>query len=121
MGTTSEGEYLDLRLKEEGYDLELLVSQVNDVCPEGVEVLEAVELVGKQTSGMAACLAADYVISLSEELYEKLMPKSRLEEFFDQESIIVKKKNKKGRINDLDIKRGLSLMNFHPMKVWHSK
>jgi len=107
VGITSSGEYLDLKLKVENYDLDMLIKQVNAVCPEGIVILEAVELIGKQTAGMAACKAATYMIDLSEKLAKLVLNSEKLESFINQDSIIVKKKNKKGKINDFDIRPGI--------------
>lgn len=101
VGVTSQGEYLDLKLKVDQYDLSLLVEQVNEVCPKGVHVTEAAELVGKQTAGMAACTGASYVISFSPELYQDMLALSSLDEFLGQDQIIVQKKTKRARVTIL--------------------
>lgn len=107
VGVTSDGEYLDLKLKADTYDMKDLVDQVNAVCPDGVEVLDAAEMIGKQTAGMAACTAASYVITFSDGLMTDVFQKHDFAKFLDQDSIIVQKKNKKGKINDLDLKPGI--------------
>lgn len=118
VGITSDGEYLDLKLKVETYDLELLVRQMNEFCPEGLRIIDAVELIGKQTAGMAACQAADYIITLSDVLAEELLDEIKVNEFISRESIIVKKKNKKGKINDLDIKTGIIEFEVKGKKIF---
>ncbi len=117
VGVTSQGEYLDLKLKVEQYDLDLLVKQVNEVCPDGVHVIEAAELVGKQTAGMAACAGATYVIDFSTELYQDILTLPSLDEFLAQDQIIVQKKNKKGKINDLDLKPGIYEYNLSEQEL----
>jgi len=107
VGTTSEGEYLDLKLKVDTYDLHELIERVNACCPVGLKITGAAEIVGKQTSAMAACKLADYRIDLSEQLYKELNLLNVFDSFYSQKSIIVKKKNKKGKINDLDIRPGI--------------
>lgn len=107
VGITSDGEYLDLKLSVETYDLTLLIQQVNAVCPEGLNVIDAVELGDKAIAGMAACYASSYVITLSQELAQLIEQSGKIEAFFNQETIIVSKKNKKGKFNDLDLKSGI--------------
>ena len=107
VGVTSDGEYLDLKLSEEGYPLKDIIEKVNACCPEGIQILEAVELVGKQTAGMAACKAATYEITLSDALDKALQPENSVKEFLDSDSIIVLKRNKRGKMNELDIKTGV--------------
>ncbi len=113
VGVTSVGEYLDLKLKVDQYDLNLLVKQINVACPQGVHVIDAAELVGKQTAGMAACTGASYMITFSQALKEDMTSLKSLKDFLAQDEIIVQKKNKKGKINDLDLKPGIYEYRLH--------
>lgn len=107
VGITSDGEYLDLKLSVESYDLSQLIQQVNAVCPEGITIIEAVSLDDKATAGMAACYASSYIITLSEDLSGLIGQSEKMNAFFEQDTIIVSKKNKKGKFNDLDLKSGI--------------
>jgi radical SAM-linked protein len=107
VGITSDGEYLDLKLTADSYDLGQLVDQINAVCPPGIIVLDAVALSEQSIAGMAACYASLYTIEFSEELTYRLNQSDTLNDFFSQESIVIAKKNKKGKFNDLDLKTGL--------------
>jgi len=107
VGITSDGEYLDLKLSTITYDLDLLQQQINAVCPIGVTVLEAIELSDSAIAGMASCYASEYIISFSSELAQLLASSQKLDSFFLQDTIIVSKKNKKGKFNDLDLKTGI--------------
>ena len=107
VGTTGDGEYLDLKLSVDNYAMDTLVEQVNAVLPEGVDLIEAICLPEKAKAGMAACYAADYVLTLSEALMAKVNINNSITSFFSQSSIMVKKKNKKGKINDFDLAPGI--------------
>jgi len=111
VGITSDGEYLDLKLSVEAYDLNQLVDEINMTSPEGIEVIEAVELIDKETAGMAACKLARYEVTLSPEL-NALFDKEKVLGFLNSETIIVQKRNKKGKYNDLDLKAGMFEYEF---------
>lgn len=106
VGIVGMNEYLDLKLKVDEYDLKLLCEQINRVCPEGVYITGARALLDKETAAMAACYAADYRLILSESLHSGFNYEA-FQEFIEQENILIKKKNKKGKINDLDLKPGI--------------
>lgn len=118
VGVTSDGEYLDLKLSVETYSMKDIVTKINAVCPEGIEILEAVELVGKQTAGMAACKAATYEVTLSDALNKALAPNDKVLAFMESESIIVLKRNKKGKMNELDIKTGIHTFSREGNKLY---
>ncbi len=107
VGTTGDGEYLDLKLSVQDYDMDLFKQQVASVLPEGVELVDAIVLPEKAKAGMAACYAADYQLTLSDELKVRMSDERKMNDFFSQESIVVKKKNKKGKINDFDLSPGI--------------
>lgn len=106
VGTIGMNEYLDLKLKVEEYDLDRLCQQINEVCPEGVQVTGARKLNDKETAAMAACYAALYRLVLSEDLHE-VMDYCAFRSYLDQDSILIKKTNKKGKVNDFDLKPGI--------------
>lgn len=107
VGITSDGEYLDLKLSTPNYDLIQLQQQINAVCPSGVSVIEAIELSDSAIAGMASCYASQYIITFSNDLAHLLASSQKLDSFFLQETIIISKKNKKGKFNDLDLKSGI--------------
>lgn len=107
VGVTGDGEYLDLKLSVDDYNIETLKNQISTVLPEGVELVDAVILPDKAKAGMAACYAADYVLTLSEDLMAMISSPDKIITFFEQPSINVKKKNKKGKVNDFDLAPGI--------------
>lgn len=107
VGTTGDGEYLDLKLSVESYDMDQFKKQISAALPEGVELVDALVLPEKAKAGMAACYAADYVLTLSDELKAKINDAEKIEAFLSQSTIVVKKKNKKGKINDFDLAPGI--------------
>lgn len=117
LGTTGDGEYLDLKLKVETYELKELIERLNKVCPEGIEVVDAVELIGKQTAAMAACKAASYVLTFSDELAKEALLVDKINAFVAQDEIIIQKKTKKGKIKDLDLKPGIYSLEVDGNKI----
>lgn len=106
VGTTGDGEYLDLKLTVETYDLEKLVKELNACVPEDILVTGAVELKDKEIAAMAACKAASYCITCSKALTE-FIDSDKLKTFFEQDSIVVEKKTKKGKLKELELKEGI--------------
>lgn len=102
VGVTSEGEYLDMKLVQ-NMDANEIVNRINQCCPNGLSIDSAIVISEKEPSAMASVSAAKYTIIqadivITNEVVNKLAT---------QESLIIKKKNKKGKINDLDIKPGI--------------
>lgn len=106
VGVTSDGEYLDMKISPESYDMNLLVEQINSCCPEGIKILTAREVVDKKAA-MSLVQACKYEITFEDEEQYKAFIQPTLHSFLEQEEIIVKKKNKKGRINEKDLKEGV--------------
>ena len=98
VGVTSDGEYLDIELKE---DIEFTeaVRRLNEVMVEGMEVINFVRIPDdKKSSGMTIVAAARYRVTLLESAKSaditRAFPSSwqtKLEEFMGQESIVVLK------------------------------
>lgn len=102
LGVTSDAEYLDIKLKEE-VDTTVLVKQINEVCPQGIEMLEAVELKARATKAMAAVAKAKYTVSGAFDPLD-------IAGFLGQETIIVEKRTKKGKLKEVDLKPGIIKM-----------
>lgn len=102
LGVASEGEYLDLKLREE-MPLQQLMNNINSVCPEGIAIKDAVVLGDKDKAGMAAVQMASYKIDGAIDALD-------LEGFLSKESIVIMKKTKKGRMKELDLKPGIFII-----------
>lgn len=118
VGVTSDGEYLDIELKE---DIELAeaVRRLNEVMVEGMEVISFVRIPDdKKSSGMTIVAGARYGVTLLESAKSaditRAFPsswKTKLEEFMGQESIVVLKKTKRSEM-EVDIKPMIYQMEF---------
>ena len=99
LGTVGMREVVDIRLTED-MSFDTLISRMNRVLPEGLEVLDAVTPVKKVTD----IASSRYTIVFSPEAVgcEELC--SKLDAFLSQESIITQKLNKKKKLVELDLK-----------------
>lgn len=110
VGVTSEGEYIDVKLSTEEYDLTKLMQIISDSCPNGLDIVEIISLDDSEPAAMASVAAAKYNITQIENIIDEDM----INTFAANEHIIIQKKNKKGVLKDLDIKPGIiniSLIN----------
>lgn len=102
VGVTSNGEYLDLKLVQD-MDTNVIIERINKSCPNGLSVDEAIVISEQEPSAMGSVTAAKYTITQD----ECIITNEMVEKLSKLESLIIKKKNKKGKINDLDIKPGI--------------
>lgn len=105
VGHTSSGEYFDVELHSVP-DKEELIRRLNDVMVEGIRILDAAVLEEGAGNAMAQVAAADYLVTFRD---KGALPgdwKERLLAFFDQPSILVQKKTKKGE-KEIDLKEGI--------------
>lgn len=97
VGITSRGEYVDIEVLSTGSSEEML-QRINDALAEGVEVLSYRRLPDSSAAAMSIVAAADYTICFREgyepEDWDGFA--SGLQDFLDQEQIMVVKKTKKG-------------------------
>lgn len=105
VGISSEGEYLDLRLAKD-IDLDVLIKNINEHAPMGIHIEDGIVICKKEPKAMAILSAADYVITL----LDKNVTNKMIEELLSKKEVVIKKKTKKGRINDFDILPGLLSM-----------
>ncbi|MBC7959235.1 MAG: DUF2344 domain-containing protein, partial [Vallitaleaceae bacterium] len=102
VGMTSEGEYLDLKL-ETTYDLEKLLTAIQGSCPKGLIIQSVVVLDEEEIPAMAAVSAAKYRIHQREPFFTA----EKISDFASRDSIVIRKKTKKGLWLDFDIKPGI--------------
>lgn len=108
VGTASECELMDFRLKEDT-DLAALPARLTAVLPEGIEILEAYEPVRKSSELKWLRVKGVFEYDTREAVH--MLP--ALETFFKQEKIIINKKTKRG-IGETDLKpaiRGLVFLD----------
>lgn len=97
IGIISDAEYLDVNLQQE-VDLQDLTSRLNEFNVDGLEIISITEIPeGKKYSGMANVAAADYACYVSTKAlrltWDQLSEK--LQQFMDQEQILIQKKTKR--------------------------
>lgn len=112
VGVTSEAEYMDLKLTEDVHP-EVLKAAINAAAPPGISIVDGVVIQDKEPKAMAALAAAKYVI----EQNKPLITAEMIESFLSDEEAIVRKRNKKGNINDFDIKPGIIEVTVEDNKI----
>ncbi|PKM95979.1 MAG: Fe-S oxidoreductase [Firmicutes bacterium HGW-Firmicutes-1] len=112
VGVTSSGEYLDMKLVQ-NMDTQMIIDHVNACCPNGLKIEAAIVIDDHEPSAMASVSAAKYSV-LQEEC---VLTEENIANFALQDSIVIKKKNKKGKINDFDIKPGIYNIVINDNKI----
>jgi len=111
VGVSSEAEFLDAELTEE-IDLKEMLATQKQFLPNGLEFVEATFL-EKSSSLMSLVEFSEYVLNLelSEDMDEEAF-KSKLESFLNREEILFKKKNKKGKMTEKNIRELIFKIDF---------
>lgn len=99
VGMTSEGEYMDISLRE-SMEPYIFKTNMNRALPKGISILEAKEISEDLPSLASMIDRAEYIIEMP---YEKDDINSILEEFLNKKSIIVEKQGKRG-VRYIDIR-----------------
>lgn len=103
VGVTSSGEYFDMELTEEMSSAEM-TKRLNDTMAEGMKVISVRQIPdGKASACMALVAAADYTVTFREGKEPAVEWKNRLQDFFNQESIVIMRKTKRSE-QETDIK-----------------
>lgn len=102
VGVSSDGEYVDLKLTED-VPVEMIMAAANAVAPKGIEFIDGVVIEEKEPKAMAALVAAKYRITS----FEPFITEAMLVELLEAKELVVKKKTKKGKINDFDVRPGI--------------
>ena len=100
VGMTSEGEYMDIIL-ESYLNPELLCQRMNEVLPNGITMLRAVEVDESLSSLMSLIERAVYLITIYDPV--KDMDK-KFNDFLKQNEIIIRKDGKKGKQRLINIR-----------------
>lgn len=103
VGLTSTGEYLDIEVNTEISSKDA-IEQLNACMVEGMSILSFRRIPEEKASkAMSLVAAADYLVNFREERDADQDYKSRLQEFYNRESITIVKKTKKSE-KEVDIK-----------------
>ncbi len=111
VGVTSEAEYGDFEITDDGLETSEFMQRLNDQLPEGLEILTAKQRHSKQNI-MATISASEYIVVVGTDLVcDDKSLKAHVAKFLSQKEIIVKKKTKSG-IKDTDIRSMIYDMDF---------
>lgn len=102
IGLTSEGEYLDAEFVTSDTSEEML-RRINETMVEELCILEFKQLPEDADNAMASVAGADYCICIREGYYENASFFEKLEQFANQEQIVIMKKTKKSE-KEVDIR-----------------
>lgn len=112
VGSTSEGEYLDVTLNSSDKPSEML-NRINDVMADNIHIIDFTILPDDSKNAMSAVSASDYIISLKDG-YDFLSLEEfqdRFRDFYNQESIKIIKKTKKSE-REVDLKPSIYKFGF---------
>ena len=109
IGMTSAGEYVDITF-DWCYSSEEMLSRMNAVMNEGIEVLEFKQIDEKEKNFMAVTAAADYLVTFRQGYYYTDAFLKRTEPFYFQEQIPIVKKTKRSE-KKVDI--GPMILDIH--------
>jgi radical SAM-linked protein len=104
LGTESQGEYLDLEL-EEHIDENEFLERINNTLPKGINFIKA-EYISKDVTSLSSSIEyGEYIfkIELNRPLSKEYI-KSKISDIMSADEILLSKKNKKGKMVDVDIR-----------------
>ena len=104
LGTESQGEYVDIEI-EDDITVEEFLKRINEELPKGVEFIKAKEISSSTPTLSSEIVYGEYLfnIDLPNPLSKELV-KSKVLEFVKKDSIMITKKNKKGKLVENDIR-----------------
>ena len=101
LGFTSLGEYCDMVMKED-IEPKDIISRLNEVMPDGIEILNAVRLSETADNAMASVMAAQYTVRPDDKLSLENLDEN-IKAFMGQQTIMAEKKTK-NNLKQTDIK-----------------
>ena len=104
LGTESQGDYVDLEI-EDDISVEEFLKRINEELPKGVEFIKGEEITPQTPSLSSQIEYGEYLFNIDlEKTLSKELVKSRVLEFVKSESIMITKKNKKGKLVENNIR-----------------
>lgn len=104
LGTESQGEYVDIEI-EDDISVEEFLQRINKELPTGVEFIKAKEITPQTPALAQEIVYGEYLFNIDLETpLSKELVKSKVLDFIKSESIMISKKNKKGKIVEVDIR-----------------
>lgn len=113
VGLTSNGEYMDIEVNSME-DCKTMVSQLNEVMAEGIQILECHILEERAKNAMSLVAAADYTLTFREGKQPNDLEAflNGLSDFMGQDHIFITKKTKKGE-REIDLKAFIYELSVH--------
>lgn len=104
LGTESNGEYVDIEIEDELTEKEFL-EKITPELPKGIEFIKCKEIY-KTTPALSSIIEwGEYLLTIPlERKLSKEFVKSKILDFMNKEEIIITKKNKKGKIVEVNIR-----------------
>ena len=104
LGVESQGEYVDIEI-EDDISVKEFLKRINEELPKGVEFVKAKEITPQTPSLSSQIEYGEYLFNIDlEKPLSKELVKSRVLEFIKSESIMITKKNKKGKLVENNIR-----------------
>ena len=104
LGTESQGEYVDIEI-EDDISAEEFLQRINEELPMGVEFIKAEEITPQTPALAQEIVYGEYLFNIDLETpLSKELVKARVLEFITSKSIMISKKNKKGKMVEVDIR-----------------
>lgn len=116
VGHESNGEYFDVELNS-FISEEDVKKRLNSVMTEGIEILAVSALDEKEGNAMASVAAADYLVTFDDKISLPSDWKEKLTAFYEQKTIPVTKKTKRGE-KEIDLKEGIYALEIRDDKVY---
>lgn len=104
LGVESQGEYVDIEI-EDDITVEEFLNRINEELPKGIKFIKAEEITSQTPSLSSEIVYGEYLFNIDlESPLSKELVKSKVLEFTRKESIMITKKNKKGKLVENDIR-----------------
>ncbi|MDR7814055.1 TIGR03936 family radical SAM-associated protein [Lacrimispora sp.] len=113
VGLTSNGEYMDIEVNSME-DCKTMVSQLNEVMAEGIQIMECHILEERAKNAMSLVAAADYTLTFREGKQPNDLEAflNGLSDFMGQDHVFITKKTKKGE-REIDLKAFIYELSVH--------
>ena len=104
LGVESQGEYVDIEI-EDDITVKEFLDRINAELPKGVKFIKAEEITSQTPSLSSEIVYGEYLFNIDlESPLSKELVKTKVLEFTRKESIMITKKNKKGKLVENDIR-----------------
>lgn len=105
LGAESQGEYVDIEIEEDDLSVEEFLNKVSIQLPDGIDFIKAKEI-DRQTPSLSSVIDyGEYLFNIDlKRPMTKEFVKRKVIDFMNNKEIIITKKNKKGKMVEVDIR-----------------